>query len=79
MEGSGRGLIVYYPSFCLEGLKKTMKSRCQDKRYPGRNSNWEPPEYVRSVDKVNLMHLTLGIAELVLSFTLQLPYPCGKR
>lgn len=44
-----------------------------DKRCPGRNSNCESPDYVRSVDKVNLMHLTLGIAELVLSFTLRLP------
>jgi hypothetical protein len=37
--------LRYYPDICLEELKKTTKTLNQDSRYPGRDSNREPPKY----------------------------------
>jgi hypothetical protein len=39
----------YYPSICVEGLKKAMTSLSQDSRSPGRDWNSEPPEYEAGV------------------------------
>jgi hypothetical protein len=44
LEGSGRGLILsYYPSTCLEGLRKTTKILSWNSRSPGRDLNPGPP------------------------------------
>jgi hypothetical protein len=36
---------MYYPSMCLEGLKKTTKAFSEDTRSPGRYLNQGPSEY----------------------------------
>jgi hypothetical protein len=50
LEVSDLGLIVrLYPGIRLDGLRKTTKSRSQDKRSPGRDLNPRPPEYEAGV------------------------------
>jgi hypothetical protein len=50
MEGRGRGLILrYYPSICLEELRKTMKNLSRDSQSPGRDLNPGHPEYEAGV------------------------------
>jgi hypothetical protein len=45
-EGRGRGVIlIYYPSFRLEGPSKTMKNLNQNSRSSGKDLNAGPLEY----------------------------------
>jgi hypothetical protein len=41
--------LRYYPSICLEGLRKTTKNLSQDTRSPVRDLNPGPPEYEEGV------------------------------
>jgi hypothetical protein len=46
LEGSGGGLIsTYYPSICMDGLRKATKTLSQDSRSPDRDFNPGLPEY----------------------------------
>jgi hypothetical protein len=50
IQGSGRGLILrFYPSICLEGMRKTTKNLSQDIRSPGWYFNPGLPEYEAGV------------------------------
>jgi hypothetical protein len=44
LEGSGCGIMRYYPGIFLEGLRKTTK-RQQDSQWCGWCLNWAPPKY----------------------------------
>jgi hypothetical protein len=44
VDGSGRGLSMYYPGTCLEVLR-TFTKTCQSSLSAGRNLNSGPPEY----------------------------------
>lgn len=37
--------LSYYPSICLEELRKSMKVLSQDNKFPGQDFNLGPPKY----------------------------------
>jgi hypothetical protein len=43
LEGGDHGLIEYYPSICLEGLRKPLENLIQDIQHSSQNLNWVPP------------------------------------
>jgi hypothetical protein len=42
-------ILRYYPRSCLEGVRKTMKSLCDDIWCPGQNLNQGLPKYQSEV------------------------------
>jgi hypothetical protein len=62
MEGSGRGLILWYcPVIYLEELSKTTINLSQDCRSPDEVLDTEPPEYEAKLFTTNLPILTCFI------------------
>jgi hypothetical protein len=50
VEGNGRGPVLrYYPSICLEELRKTTKTLSPDSLSPERDLNPGPPEHEAGV------------------------------